>query len=505
MEVRRREGAARRQPAATGGPVERAGLTRRALLGRAARLGVAASTLSALDALAWLPARAAAQTAALPDIQFSIAKYLAPAFTQERVRVRFGPVYTTFATLALERTPTKADQATLAKALAVVESAYPFTPAGVFTFVAYGIPYFERLPGGMAGSLVADHMPRLIGETQRYALEEAEPGPTDVSPLNPEVSKQTFDVPVQIEANDMLLTIRSDSAANIDDVLTWLTGASTTLAGASVGESGLAGLFTVTSRRLMFHQQGLPRALGEEHGLPYAASLNPKSPMWMGFVDQQVDATGPASVTTFVGNTSAKLTTARGGEYLDHGSIQHLSHVILDLEQFYARPKETYTRRVGYMFRSDPLPGTGYADQYTSGGGPAFVADPFTGPEDAEREAAGTGTYDGQGHLGHTNALRRTSRAPDRMPIHIRTDGPGFDSLDVPDGSSQPKLHFSIFVPSADFFRTMRRSQASQDLAQRYGVPSQNQGLERFITATRRQNFLVPPRRHRAFPLTELA
>jgi len=33
--------------------------------------------------------------------------------------------------------------------------------------------------------------------------------------------------------------------------------------------------------------------------------------------------------------------------------------------------------------------------------------------------------------------------------------------------------------------------------------PSDN-GLERFITATRRQNFLIPPRRHRGFPLVEL-
>lgn len=28
-------------------------------------------------------------------------------------------------------------------------------------------------------------------------------------------------------------------------------------------------------------------------------------------------------------------------------------------------------------------------------------------------------------------------------------------------------------------------------------------GLERFLTATRRQNFLIPPRRHRSFPLLE--
>jgi hypothetical protein len=33
----------------------------------------------------------------------------------------------------------------------------------------------------------------------------------------------------------------------------------------------------------------------------------------------------------------------------------------------------------------------------------------------------------------------------------------------------------------------------------------EDNGLERFLTATRRQNFLVPPRRHRAFPLVEEA
>jgi hypothetical protein len=43
------------------------------------------------------------------------------------------------------------------------------------------------------------------------------------------------------------------------------------------------------------------------------------------------------------------------------------------------------------------------------------------------------------------------------------------------------------------------------------GVPAgveasadEDDGLERFISATRRQNFLCPPRRHRSFPLLEL-
>jgi hypothetical protein len=156
------------------------------------------------------------------------------------------------------------------------------------------------------------------------------------------------------------------------------------------------------------------------------------------------------------------------------------------------------------MFGSNPLPNHGYSDQYTDGGGPAALKNSFLSNLSASGEAESPAEFDHQRHIGHTTALQRSSRAANTKPIHIRADGPGFDSLDVPDGSPQPKLNFSIFVPTADFFRTMRRNQASLDLAKQNGVPQDNLGLERFITATRRQNFLVPPRKHRAFPLLEL-
>jgi hypothetical protein len=84
-------------------------------------------------------------------------------------------------------------------------------------------------------------------------------------------------------------------------------------------------------------------------------------------------------------------------------------------------------------------------------------------------------------------------------------DGPGFDAMDVPGGGKLPKLQFTIFVPSAEFFKTLRTHQASLDYQTDFGVSPKSNGLERFITATRRQNFLIPPRRHRAFPLAELA
>ena len=285
----------------------------------------------------------------------------------------------------------------------------------------------------MSGSLVAGNMPRLINEPERYVLEEAVPGPTDVSPQNPEVTKERFNIPVQIESNDLVVTLRSDSSANVDEVLAWLSGESTTLAGQGAGESGLADLLTVTSRRLMFVQMGLPRAVAEEQDLPYAETINPKSPMWMGFSSQQAKSSGKPKLTSFLGDASARLTNARAGQYFDHGSIMHLSHLIPDLEQFYEAPNQTYKRRVSAMF-SQPLLSGGNADQFTDGGGPAFLPNHFVEAAYAESEARGPAQFDGERHIGHTSALQRTSRAADGSPIHIRADGPGFDSLDVPDG-----------------------------------------------------------------------
>jgi hypothetical protein len=101
--------------------------------------------------------------------------------------------------------------------------------------------------------------------------------------------------------------------------------------------------------------------------------------------------------------------------------------------------------------------------------------------------------------------------------LHIRNDGPGLSSQDVPDGSVQPTLEFTVFVPTAEFFRVLRINSASLDYVQagvqggtaasvppgKTAADPGDDGLERFTQATRRQNFLIPPRRHRAFPLLE--
>ena len=504
-------------------------LSRRRLLKTGATSVISATAIAgALETLTFpfqRVALAAPTSTNLPDIQFDIGNFIPPAQTFNdgggSILMRFGPVFSLFLTMKLTRFPSMTDYQTLNDALARIESVYPFSPSGVFTFIAYGLPYFNRLPS----SLVSAHMPRLLKDQSRFALEEAVPSPTDVSPQNPAITKQTFNIPVVIENNDVLITLRSDKLSNAQDVANWLQG-SNSLGGFSLPSPAFNGLFTFTSSRVQFTQIGLPRKMADQFNLPFASRVNPDSPMWMGFADQQVDASGPASIVTFQGNSSAQFASLPDGYFTD-GSIQHLSHVIEDLNQFYA-DDEPFTERVQYMFRSDPIPSLGNSDQFTNGGGPSYFdnnANTFLhyqsqGTTEAIQTAASPNTVndpqpDGSGRtprMGHVSALQQSSRATDGTPIHIRMDGPGFNNLDVPDGSNQPMLEFTVFMPTADSFTTMRANQAAlkfQTFEQGFGgsttgtVDADDNGLERFLTATRRQNFLVPPRSRRTFPLRE--
>jgi hypothetical protein len=494
-------------------------VTRRSLV-KMGMLGAAATTLAGIDALTWAPARNVQSTTTFPEIQFDIGNTFMPIQVIDQVQIHFGPVYTLFLTAQLNRTPTKSDQRVFANALSTIESHFPYNPSGVFVFTSYGIPYFNRLPGGFKGSLVSSHMPRLLTDTSRFALEEAVPGPTDVTP-NGNITKDTFQVPVVIENNDMLFTLRSDSMNNIQDVVSWLQG-SNKLNGSFVPSPDLRGLFTFTSMRTMFQQLSLPHIVAQNFNLPYKDRINPQSPMWMGFADQQVTASGPPSIVTFQGNSSAKFTDATSASYFYNGSIQHLSHVIIDLGKFYD-DTEPYTERVQYMFRSCPYPHRGYKDQFLHGGGPAFLVNDATsflkyantGTSEASLTAANPNKVNDpetlgnpttiQPRMGHLPALQQSSRATDGTPIHIRNDGAGFDAMDVPDGSNQPKLQFTVFVPTAEFFRVMRESAGALQFQNPPGnVDPDDNGLERFLTATRRQNFLIPSRTRRAFPLIEL-
>jgi hypothetical protein len=485
-------------------------LTRRSVLAT----GVLASAVTALEmagAVSIMPKRAGAAEAAVApsDIQFDIAAFSAPPQNGPNGTVfAMPPVHTIYMTGALLRKPNISDQNELKRVLAQLEASYAWSAANLITHVAYGGPYFNLLDPFIT-QLSSAAVPRTRADSSRFALREAIPSPTDVVPGNG-ITKMRFQVPVKIERNYILFTFRSDNFAFIQDVLTWFSG-SNRLRGAAVTSPRFGGLLTFNSTRHQFVQIGLPKQMAIQNNLPFRNFIQHDSPMWMGFADQQTNAAGPPAICTFAGNASARLTNSSAGQYFDNGAIQNLSHDILDMLQFFdmasptAPPAEdgVFTERVQYMFHS-PAINPGNADQFTDGGGPSFLQNQNKGPNYARQTAQGIGTEGNVHRMGHLSCLQRSSRAADGTPIHMRIDGPGFDGLDVPGGAVTPKLQFSVFVPTADFFATMRSNQASLDLANQFAVDEDENGLERFITATRRQNYLIPPRRHRAFPLLEL-
>jgi hypothetical protein len=507
-----------------------------------------ASQLALFEELVVTPERPTF-AASFSDIQFDIGQFLAPPVTLNdgagNVVAAFGPVFNLFVPATLNRNPTRTDQTTLANALAAVEANFPTSPAGAFIHVHYGIPYFNRFNQ----TLVRSKIPRLLIDNNRLALEESPAFPTDVSPANPGITKDRFNVTLTIERNEVLFQTKSDSLDNLVNIFNWF-GGSNNLNGHFVLSPNFNNLFNFKDARLQFTQIGLPRKVADANAAKnpklyeYHTRINPDSPMWMGFLDQQQDASAAAPAVTFVGSSKGVFTNARAGDYFDNGSIAHFSHVIEDLFQFYSlvnqdsrRPEgEPFTERVQYAFRAnqlgtaDGLPADGNTDQFTDGGGPAYINNVFQGTDSAQREAADAGgvfgpgnatkdaTFNGENRVGHIAALQRSSRSTvDGSPLHIRNDGPGFSDQDVPAfqdfpggtnfpaGTTQPKLQFLVFVPTAEFFRVMRVNTAAQDLqAQFLAGQDDNNGFERFITSTRRQNFLTPPRRHRSFPLVEL-
>src|SRR5215469_9043548 len=217
-------------------------MNRRTALKRAGALAVAFGALEAVGPFSFAPVRVGASI--IPsDIQFDISDFLRvpPQNYGSDVQFQMPPVHTVFLTAALERTPTRADQAEMNRTLGLLEQHYPWGATHLVTFVAYGLPYFDRLPG----SLVARHMPRLASDASRYVLEEARPGPTDVNPANPRISKFRYNVDVRIERNDLLFTLRGDNPGTVSDVLAWFAG-SNRLRGRAVASPAWNGLIRFT-------------------------------------------------------------------------------------------------------------------------------------------------------------------------------------------------------------------------------------------------------------------
>jgi hypothetical protein len=288
-------------------------------------------------------------------------------------------------------------------------------------------------------------------------------------------------------------------------------------AGADAVFGGLGGLFEVTSIRKGFvgggfgEGESIPRRMAVAAGVPGAELIPEGSQLFLGFTSTQKTTLGPDLIANL--ETLPGLTDQWPRGYFRHGTTMHLSHLFEDLEQWWK------TFSFPEQVRAVARPGLAVRDkQYTL---PQDVPQ-VESRADLDRDLA---QFKATGHSGTIQSATRLTRdvvdnyrqrnrrgtTPIQRADFNTLDNPFFWSArptaDRQQATPAAGLHFVAFAATSDTFHRARRAMDGQ-LGDGRTLPidprSRAQGLNAVIRATHRQNFLVPPRRHRSFPLAEL-
>jgi hypothetical protein len=456
-------------------------LTRRRFLGGAAAAALGGGGIYELvDRLGSAPARALAEPAGMPAEQHT---FTLQTVRSEGIDVLVPPLHSEVITAKLSSTGLRDAQEELEQVLRRLDAAYPITPAGLGVTVAWGLPYFERHVPEQART----HLPHDRRADKPVLL------PPRRFPSDPETTV--------LESNDVAVLLRSDRRAHIDHAREAIFALP---------------FFTISSIRRGFAGggfaggQGLPKKMAVAAGVPGADLIPDGSELFLGFTSTQKSGLGPGKIA----NHETLGYVDLGAGYFHGGTHMHLSHINEDLEAWYLN--FDFAERVLTAFRpgmTDVRAGTQTVAQ-----GPAQVSP----AAELERQFRSTGRF------GHSASIQATSRLladtvgadgtvyPKGTAVPQRAD---FNTLDNPFAfSADPErdrlaktpsagVHFVVFNPSGDDFE---RNRLAMDGVlpdgTRLAVPQRNraQGFNSVLTTTHRQNFLVPPRRHRSFPLAEL-
>jgi hypothetical protein len=483
-------------------------ISRRVFLRRGAALTATAiagrGAYAALEDFA-VPARAEAARAARRQEQYLIDSL--EVILDSGTPVIVPPIYNDVFTAKLapgrtwDKTALVAAQKRLEAALARVESPYPSTAAGLTIVVAWGLPYFRSfVPGPWQAKAPRDTLLPLVDGQRPPAVLDAIRFLSDPADL-------------VVEDNHVAFKIRSDSAKIVQAAEAQLF--SDASSPAYVGD-----LFQLTSKRIGFAGRGFgttsaAKTLALQAGVAGAASIPDNAQLMMGFTSTQPAALAPDNIPSF--ETLKGVTDQFPSGYFARGCAMHLSHLYLDLERWYGSNR-TYGERVARMFApSTIVPADGTVTL-------ANGATQVTTLEQVKADASG-------GRAGHNSLLQMATRlGADVVDNYgrLRTKGTAvparedFNTLDDPftwylDGDGtvrQPPanragLHFAVFVPSSSRFHAARNAMDGvlpngTNLRTEYGLTEEQIGINSFMRASHRQNYLVPPRSHRAFPLAEL-
>ena len=457
-------------------------LTRRRFLGGAAAAALGgAGVYELVDRLGSAPRRPVVEPAGMPTEQHLLDL---ATVQSDGIEVVVPPLHSEVVTATLNVSDLQAAQRDFEDALRRLDAGFPLTPAGLGVTVGWGLPYFDRYVARQAKA----HLPHDRRADKPVLL------PSRRFPSDPD---RTL-----LERNDVVVLLRSDRREHIDE------------ARKALFEQ--LPFFRVTSIRRGFAGggfaggQGLPKKMALAAGVSAADLIPDGAELFLGFTSTQKAGLGPGSIAN---HETLGYVDLRSG-YFRNGTHMHLSHIVEDLEAWYLN--FDFDERVLTAFR----PGMTNVRQ-----GAQTVAQ---GPKEISTAAELERQFHSTGRIGHSASIQTTSRlqqdvdGPDGTTYAKGTAIPqraDFNTLDNPFAfSANPKrdhfstqpapgVHFVVFNPSGDDFE---RNRLAMDGVlpggTRLPLPPRNraQGFNSVLTTTHRQNFLVPPRRHRSFPLAEL-
>lgn len=456
-------------------------LTRKQLLAGAAAGAVGAAGIYELvDQLTGgAPSRSTAAATALPEQHLLDGVRVVDS---EGVAVLVPPLHHVILTgrVVADRSNLRDAQGSLEHLLAGLDGDYAPSPAGLGITVAWGLPYFRRL--------TPDALRRLLPHDRRAGrpvLFDAERFPSD-----------PFDT--RLEANDVAILLRSDVRHHLDD------------AEKRIRDSKL---FELSSIRRGFAGGGfeggtsLPKQMALAAQIPGADLIPDTAELYLGFTSTQRAGMGPGKIANL---ETLGYVDFRGSDYFRNGTHMHLSHIQEDVEAWYLN--FPFDERVATAFR----PGLEVKED---------VQTVPQGPRDVSDLAAVRRDYRRSRRIGHSASIQTTSRLERDVvgadgtvygkgtAVPVRAD---FNTLDNPfawstradeiGATPAAGVHFVIFNPTGDDFR---RNRLAMDGVLPGGTISfpprdRNQGFNSILSTTHRQNFVVPPRRHRSFPLAEV-
>jgi hypothetical protein len=359
---------------------------------------------------------------------------------------------------------------------------------GLGVTVAWGLPYFRRyVPDVAQRELPTDRRASRAKGRRTLALTDAIRFPSDPDDT-------------VLEDNHLAVLLRGDDRESVEHAAKDLLELE---------------IFRPTSIRKGFAGggfeggQSLPKRMAMAAGVEGADLIPDTAELFLGFTSTQRAGLGPDRIANL---ETLGYTDAAGG-YFAGGTHMSLSHIFENLEAWYIN--FDFRERVDTTFR----PGLDVEH------GAQTIPQ---GPNDTASAGQIRQDFRRLGRIGHSSSLQTTSRLQEDVrgsdgvlyrrgtAVPHRAD---FNTLDNPffwsaaperDGMADGPaagVHFVVFNPTSDDFNRTRLAMDGV-LPDGTKLPfpprARGQGLNSVLRTTHRQNFLVPPRSRRSFPLVEL-